>query len=260
MSEHTTELPLDEALQLLLSAPAQVRRSPRYHRAVEVIWAYLNGHGLRYLNRKFQNLPASDRDEMPLKSLESIYNTRATFEAQGERGAKVWLRRNLWNRATDRYRKLGREREMLSSETVNIDGQEFSRIDREEATLHAHAVTADVAHNNARERLEAVQKSYAIAAEAYLESLSSARKDRQARARKYVEVHRALLMDELELSDWYDEATSSEGTEREQKRARNTLQAQVSRFRKALKAFVMNDENDLSPEVCRTVHWTLEKL
>jgi len=260
MSEHTTELALDEALEMLLSAPAQARRSPRYHRAVEVLWAYLTGPGLSYLKWRFKNLSKNDLEELPLLSLQHIFNTSSTFKAQGEGGARSWLRTNLRNRALDLFRKMERRGEIAGTEKDFMAGKKLSPITREISRENEHSATDDVAREKASEKLHAVQKSYRIATQAYLESLSSARKDRQERERRIVEMHRALLMGEIELREWYDDNTASVTAERERKRARNALQAQVSRFRRGLKDFVMNDENGLSAEVCQSVYWTLENL
>ena len=260
MSEHTTELALDEALEMLLSAPAQARRSPRYHRAVEVLWAYLTGPGLKYVNGQFKNLSKDDLEDISLISFQHLYNTSATFQARRKGGAKAWLRTVLSNRAIDHHRKLKRREESSASETDDTDGEETDQITWETFNENEHFATDDVAREKASEKLHAVQKSYRIATQAYLESLSSARKDRQERERRIVEMHRALLMGEIELREWYDDNTASVTAERERKRARNALQAQVSRFRRGLKDFVMNDENGLSAEVCQSVYWTLENL
>lgn len=260
MSEHTTEWTLDKALEMLLSAPVSVRRSPRYHQAVEMIWEYLNGAGLRYLKRTFNNLSVGDLEEIPLRALESIYSTQSVFEVRGENSAKAWLRNNLRNRAIDCYRKLMGEREKFVPQTLLYDGGEIDRGDSAEADRHEEAVIDQEAQERASEYLTTAQEAFSVATDAYLASISTARQDRQERDRRLVEVHRALFMGETTLSGWYEEEAAGEASPNDEMRARNRLHAQVSRFRKALKDFVVDEASDLPQDVAQSVSEILDRM
>lgn len=221
MSSGTTTLLLHDALTIVLTTPAHLRRSPKWLSSFKVVYEETHRVAKKFQRMEGFRVSLVEPEDIAQSVMMRFNTTVSTKGFETDASSRGYIRTAIRNAYASIHRS---HKNKLT--TIHPKSDEIL------VALPAESSSESSDH----ERLQRALTAWHKALDAYRTHIEGLRADRVARDRLCMEWHTSLLADDLDPAEWYTELEKDTG------KSRAALQDMVRKFRVDFQRFLDAEE------------------